>query len=241
MKNKPYALTRIILFSFVITLAVFTACAPGSKSFVPPAQTESADLSTAADTTVPRESPTTKYMAPLDAVWEPDTSLGIEGVPMLDFASEEYIIFHSSYGLFIYDLQSRQIIDSLDLGALDCHRVQGSDACELVVSADGLKVYMRTMETKKMYIWEWTAEPDISLYGGDFDSDWPDNRWLDRMLTEDVIPDAAGTVGLYSLYAVELGGSYGYLYASNPSTISGLQFIVDDQLYTIFEKNAAKN
>ncbi len=235
MKNKPCILSRIMLAAFVITLAVFTGCAAGLKRSDTPAETITAVYSTA-----PPESPMKKYIQPLDAVWEPDMPLSVEGVPMLDFASEEYVIFHSSFGLFVYDLQSRQIKRSLDLGALDCQYVQGSDACELVVSADGLMVYMRTMESKKMYIWKWTAEPDISLCSGDFDSDWPEPYMcFERILTADVIPDAAGTGGVYSLYAAELGGSCGYLYAGNPETIRGLQFIVDDQLYTIFETNAA--
>jgi beta-lactamase regulating signal transducer with metallopeptidase domain len=179
------------------------------------------------------------YAAP--AVWSPDMTLGATGVPSLDYASDKYIILHSYFGMFVYDLESRRMIRSLDLAAIGCHYTQGSDYCEVAVSADGGKVFLRTMETRKMYVWDLTAEPDSSLYAGDYDLDWPEPDERFRTVSVETAVGAAysGAQGRYSDRAADFGGYYGYLFTSDSETIGGLWYCVDDMVFSdLFSANA---
>jgi hypothetical protein len=117
------------------------------------------------------------------------------------------------------------------LAAIGCQYTQGSDYCEVAVSADGGKVYLRTMETRKMYVWDLTAEPELSLYTGDFELDWPTEPF--KMVSAEAAVGAAYTseAGKYSTRAVDFGGYYGYLFASNGDNIGALWYVVDDIVY----------
>jgi hypothetical protein len=173
--------------------------------------------------------PTKNYITAAPAAWSPDTPLGAAGVPSLDYASDKYMILHDYFGMFVFELDSHRIIRSLDLAAIGCQYTQGSDACEVAVSADGGKVYMRTMETRKMYVWDLTAEPEVSLYTGDFKQDWPTEPF--KTVSIDAAVGAAYN-GNYGNRAVDFGGYYGYLYASNGENIGGLWYCVSDMVYT---------
>jgi hypothetical protein len=187
------------------------------------------------------DAPTMKnYVTAAPAAWSPDMPLGVEGAPSLDYASDKYIILHSYFGMFVYELQSQRIIRSLDLAAIGCHYTQGSDYCEVAVSADGGKVYLRTMEMRKMYVWDLTAEPELSLYTGDFERDWPTEPFKTVSIEAAVSTALTTELGRYSVRAVDFGGYYGYLYASNGGNIGGLWYTVDDMVYDdLFSKRTS--
>lgn len=153
----------------------------------------------------------------------PDQPIGI-AMPQLDYADDNIVIFHGDFGMFVYDLRTQTIIRSLDLGPISCDQVQGSDACDVVVSKDGGKVFMRTMETKKMYVWNLTVEPALSLSRASYDSDWPKPDERFRMASiETALPN--NTDLRYSYSAADFGnGEYGYLHATD-WTLSALTYV----------------
>ena len=54
------------------------------------------------------------------------SSLRDTDLPELDYADEDKIIFHAYFGLFVYDLNSNEIVSSLNLKELGCQKVQGA-------------------------------------------------------------------------------------------------------------------
>lgn len=110
------------------------------------------------------------------------TIAGPDG-PILDYASEDMIIFHDWYGLFVYH-REKGMMASVDLESVGLAATQGDNACEVLVSKDGLHVYMFMMkERKHMYVYDveqgklYKQEYDISgvdvftcnRYDGEFD------------------------------------------------------------------------
>lgn len=55
-----------------------------------------------------------------------DTNIGVE--VMIDYESENYVVFHGYFGLFVYDLKNNKMIGSLDLEPIGCQMVQGDYA-----------------------------------------------------------------------------------------------------------------
>ena len=89
---------------------------------------------------------------PLVAQWTLEESIGV-AMPELDYASDNKIIFHGHFGLFIYDLNEMKIINSLDLKSIGCHAIQSGNYCEVSVSQDGNTIQLHPMESDKMYIY----------------------------------------------------------------------------------------
>ena len=165
----------------------------------------------------------------------PAQTIGID-MPQLDYADDNIVIFHGYFGLFVYDVQAQKIIRSLDLKPIGCHQTQGSDACEVAVSLDGSRVFMRTMETNKMYIWDLTAKPEVSLYKASYESDWPEPDR--RFTTVDIRAAVENAGGDYSYRAADFGnGSYGYLHNTD-WTLGTLTYTrVGDRTYRLFDFN----
>jgi len=156
-----------------------------------------------------------------------DQSLGV-GMPELDYASDDIVIFHSYFGLFVYDLNTLQIIRSIDLKPLNCHYTQGSNACEVMVSEDGDTVYLHPRESKNMYIYTVSSH---TLQEKPYQQ--MEKRFRGVPI-EDVIDSTK--LGTYSYNAASFdNGEYGYLHASD-WTIATLSYVRGDMVYALFEK-----
>lgn len=81
-----------------------------------------------------------------------DIENGVAGV-FLDYASEDRIIFHDYYGLFVYD-RAKGLTGEIDLKAIGMEMVQGSNAWNVQVTADGSRLYMHGMEDEDMYVYD---------------------------------------------------------------------------------------
>jgi beta-lactamase regulating signal transducer with metallopeptidase domain len=92
------------------------------------------------------------YLKPIAAEWSYDQNLGPD-IPFLDYASDDIVIFHSYFGLFVYELDSRQFIRSLDLAPIDCQATQGDNFCTVSVSADGNTVQLHPAASESMYVY----------------------------------------------------------------------------------------
>lgn len=169
-------------------------------------------------------------LEPITAGWSPEQSIGV-GMPELDYASDDRIIFHGYFGLFVYDLNSLQIIRSLALKPLKCDMIQGSDYCEVMVSKDGNTVQLHRMSSENMYVYtvsdntlrETAYVPMSERFGSSF------------VPTGDVTD--SDMLGEYSYYAVKFGkGEYGYLHVNDDGwTLDTLTYVHSDMVYSLFE------
>ena len=69
---------------------------------------------------------------------------------MLDFASDDKIIFHGYFGLFVYDLNTEKITQSIDLEPINCNFTQGDNTCVVTVNTLEKKVYIEMSDPFKM-------------------------------------------------------------------------------------------
>ena len=67
-------------------------------------------------------------LVPTAPEWSLEQTVGVDMVE-LDYASDDIVIFHDYFGLFVYDLDTLQIIRSLDLEPINCHQTQGDNYC----------------------------------------------------------------------------------------------------------------
>lgn len=168
-------------------------------------------------------------LEPLTVKWSTEQRIVAVGMADLDYASDDIVIFHSYFGLFIYDLNSLQIIRSLDLKPLNCTALQGDDYCEVTVSTDGNTVQLHRMSSNNMYVY---TVSDNTL------QEMPYERMSDRFGSnfvpmEDVVNSKQ--LGLYSYNAVKFDtGEYGYLHTSD-WTLGTFIYVRDDMVYKLFD------
>lgn len=82
-----------------------------------------------------------------------ETSVGADGV-LLDFADENRVIFHGSAGLFVFSIAEDKMIGAVNLENIGCDKTQGDNYCEVVVEADGSKVYLHPLSEEVMYVYD---------------------------------------------------------------------------------------
>ena len=85
---------------------------------------------------VPKGIETITEITPSEVKVDKETFIGVD-VATLNYASDDRIVFHGNFGLFIYDLNTEKVIGSIDVKAIDCGSTQGDNACAVSVSKDG--------------------------------------------------------------------------------------------------------
>lgn len=158
----------------------------------------------------------------------PGQSIGVDMVN-LDYASDDIVIFHDYFGLFVYDLNSKKIIRSLDLNPIGCTATQGDNYCDVTVSADGNTIQLHPMSSKNMYVY---IVSDNTLQETVYER--MENRFTDFVDIVDVIDYQ--NAGNYSHTAVKFDtGEYGYLHASD-LMLGTLTYVRGgDMLYRLFD------
>lgn len=176
-----------------------------------------------------KPSSTVIKLEPTSPEWSQEQRIDIVGMAELDYASDDIVIFHGYFGLFVYDLNSLQIIRSLDLKPLNCTAIQGDDYCDVTVSMDGNTVQLHRMSSKNMYVYtvsdntlgETTFERMSERFGSNF------------VPIEDVVDSKQ--LAKYSYNAVRFAtGEYGYLHTSD-MTLGTLSYVRDDMIYRLFD------
>ncbi len=85
-----------------------------------------------------------------------DMDWGADGA-ILDYVDESKVIFHGYFGLFVYDREKQALVGAVDLEPIGCHYTQGDEACEVFVEADGSKVYLSSLTSNMMYVYDVAA------------------------------------------------------------------------------------
>lgn len=113
-----------------------------------------------------------------------ETISGADG-PVLDYASEERLIFHDYYGLFVYDL-NQGMTAAIDLSALGCQDTQGDNACEVMIKNDGSTVYMHLVNEDWMYVYDIAEQ---NLFKDAYDEERIDRFFKLKDIRDCVDPD----------------------------------------------------
>ncbi len=170
-------------------------------------------------------------LEPTPPALSPEMDLGVD-MTELDYASDDIVIFHGYYGLFVYDLNSGKIVRSIDLKPIGCSATQGDDYCDVTVSSDGKTVQLHPMSSKNMYVY---SVPDNTLMETAFER--MENRFAEFIDTVDIV--GLERMGLHSHNTVKFdSGGYGYLRASD-WTLGTLTYVRDDKVYRLFDFDAS--
>ena len=145
----------------------------------------------------------------------------------LDYASDDIIVFHDYFGLFIYSINEGKIISSIDLEDIDCNKTQGDESCEVSVSNDGKIVQLHNISSEYMYVY---SVEEQTLMKIDYISL---NNSFKLVKTKDIINQ---TESLYSYGAVKFqDGDFGYL-ALKGNTINSLEYIRGNKRIKVFNE-----
>ncbi|MGF0109181.1 hypothetical protein [Clostridium sp. SGI.024] len=94
---------------------------------------------------------TVTEITPSEAKVDEETWIGVD-VATLNYASEDRIVFHGNFGLFIYDLNREKIIRGIDVKSIGCGSTQGDNVCIVSVSKDGNIISLHPSSSEDMYI-----------------------------------------------------------------------------------------
>ncbi|QHI71640.1 M56 family metallopeptidase [Aminipila terrae] len=168
-------------------------------------------------------------LVPLQAQWTAKQSLGAD-MAVLDYASDTTVIFHGYFGLYVYDLNTLQIVRSLDLKALKCDATQGDNYCEVSVSEDGSTVQLHPVSSKKMFVYTVSDNNLVEIPYKPLNNPFKGSLVpVEKVIHSDT--------GKYSYNAVDFkNGEYGLLYTPD-GTIGTLTYMRADMLYSLFKVN----
>ncbi len=181
-----------------------------------------------------------------------DIRLGSDGV-ILDYADENIIIFHGYAGLFVYNRNTMQVQDSINLAELGLDKTQGDETCEIFVDGNGDYVYFRSLKNGEIVIEEFYDEAtgvkmeDDVLYRYHVEArnlvKGPDSSVFinaERMenveVTEECIENIEYSQGVYSSSCVEVSdGVYGYLICST-DLWKDICYVESDMVYMMYDE-----
>lgn len=87
------------------------------------------------------------------AQWGNNTKLGLYS-PKLDYADENIVVFHAYFGLFIYEMETEQIIDSINLDSFPYYKEYPNTDDQICVSANGEYIYLPMLQDDCIYIYD---------------------------------------------------------------------------------------
>lgn len=162
--------------------------------------------------------------------WSPEQVVSVD-MAELDYASDDIVIFHDYFGLFVYDLNSLKVIRSLDLKPLDCQATQGDNYCDVSVSMDGNTVQLHPMSSENMFVY--TVSDNILLETAYRPMD---NPFRDQFVPIEEVVNST-KLGNYSHHGVIFDtGEYGYLHTED-GTIGELAYVRGDMVFRLFDIN----
>lgn len=171
-------------------------------------------------------------LVPTVPEWSLEHTVSVD-MAELDYASDDIVILHDYFGLFVYDLNTLQIIRSLDLKPLNCNQTQGDNYCDVSVSMDGHTVQLHPMNSENMFVYtvsdntlqETTYKPMKDSFRDQF------------VPIEEVINSTK--LGNFSHLAVRFDtGEYGYLHTED-GTIGTLSYVRGDMVFRLFDIKAS--
>jgi len=166
------------------------------------------------------------------AGWSVNTKLAAS-IPVLDFADDNVVIMHDYFGLFIHNLDTGEIENSIDLQALG-YDFHNDSSCRISVSGDGSTIWRWVASSELLYEYD-RISGKLTITGDASEKD----TFEDFVLTDDVPPEKlSGKPYRCSRRSVLFAdGSYGALYIRN-ERITGISYTRNGREWVLFsEKN----
>lgn len=149
--------------------------------------------------------------------------------PSLDYADESMIIFHSYFGIFIYDLKEKCIVSSMDLDSLK----MADSSVSVKVNEEGTDIYIMSDNSDFAFCWNISSDSLQKKHVPEDERFF--TKFVDNLEIEKEQREYTFASFLYSDKAVVFeDGSYGRLY--NPGYyVKDIMYIRNDQKWNIFE------
>lgn len=175
---------------------------------------------------VPTGIETITEIKPLEANVNEETWIGVD-VATLNYASEDRIVFHGNFGLFIYDLNSEKIIRGIDVKSIGCGSTQGDNVCVVSVNKDGNIISLHPSSSEDMYIYNVEKNTLIKTKYEKLDDKLETLPMDESYYTYD-------EEYTYS-YIKLIDGETSYLKTPRSNMAIDLQYIKNDKVYDIFK------
>jgi hypothetical protein len=155
-----------------------------------------------------------------------DTSIGVN-MPTINYISNDRIVIHGSFGLFIYDINKEEIISGIDVKSIGCGSTQGDNVCVVSVSENGNIVRLHPSSSEDMYVYNIEKNTFIKTKYYKSDDEIKIVRKDESFDTYD---------GEYSYsYVQGEDGEVSYLRCPKSNRVIDLQYIKNDKIYNIFK------
>lgn len=165
-------------------------------------------------------------ISPLDVNVNEETWIGVD-VATLNYASEDRIVFHGNFGLFVYDLNSEKIIRGIDVKSIGCGYTQGDNTCVVSVNKDGNIISLHPSSSEEMYIYNVEKNTLIKTKYEKLDDKLETLPMDESYYTYD-------EEYTYS-YIKLIDGETSYLKTPSSNMAIDLQYIKNDKVYDIFK------
>ncbi len=221
---------------FLVVLSTLSTIAVGCSNTEPVQQNETeitietaANSMENADITISNSLENSNLQV-IPASWSLNTKIATS-IPVLDFADDNIVIMHDYFGLFIHNLNTGEIEDSINLQALG-YDFYNDSSCKISVSQTGDIIWIWIASSELLYEYDRISEKltiasDISQ----------NNLFEGFVLTKDIPPEKQSVKSYRCSKKAILfaDGSYGVLYIGN-ERITGISYIRDGEEWILFTK-----
>ncbi len=175
---------------------------------------------------VPTEIETITEIIPTDAKVDEETWIGVD-MATINYASDDRIVIHGNFGLFVYDLNGKRIIRGIDVKSIGCGSTQGDNACVVSVSNNGNVIRLHPSSSEDMYIYDVQENTLIKTRYGKLDDELK-TLPIDESYVQ---YDEEYTYSYIKLLDEEVS----YLRCPRSNMAIDLQYIKNDKVYEIFK------
>lgn len=155
-----------------------------------------------------------------------ETLIGVN-MPTINYISNDRIVIHGSFGLFIYDLNKESIISGIDVKSIGCNSTQGDNVCVASVGKNGNIVRLHPSSSEDMYVYNIEKNTLIKTKYYKSDDEF-------KIVRKDESFDAYDGEYSYS-YVQGEDGEVSYLRCPTSNRVIDLQYIKNDKIYNIFK------
>lgn len=168
----------------------------------------------------------------MPARWSANTKIAVRP-SVLDFADDDRIIMHDYFGLFLYNLNTGEIEDSIDLKALGYDSSPDSSG-RISVSSDGRVLWIWTGSTEQPYKYDCISRKLTRMEEPD-----EGNLFESLVLTKDIPPEKLSVRSYHCSResAAFSDGNYGTLHFRS-ERITGIFYVRGDREWEVFNENS---
>lgn len=167
-----------------------------------------------------------KTITPTEAKVDLGTWIGVD-MATINYASNDRIVIHGNFGLFIYDSNEEKIIRGIDVKSIGCGSTQGDNVCVVSVSKNGNIIRLHPSSSENMYVYN---VENNTLIRTKYEKS---NDELKTLILEEEFKSYDGEY-CYSYIKLE-NEEVSYLRCPQSNMAIDLQYIKNDKVYDIFK------